>query len=221
MFDGPSATKIGPQVGAQERFLASNADIAIYGGAAGGGKTVGLLLEPCRHMDNADFGGVIFRRQAIQVRAEGGLYDTSFSIYAPLGATPQLSPYPKWIFPSGAQISFNHLTTDSDLLSWQGSQIPFIGFDELTHFTERQFFYMLSRNRSISAIRPYIRATTNPDVDSWVANLIAWWIDQDTGYAIKERSGVIRWFVRLDDKFHWADTRDELVKQFPELLPKS
>jgi len=216
-----TSNAIMPQPGPQSAFLASRADIAIYGGAAGGGKSYALLLEPCRHMENPDFGGVIFRRQAIQVRAEGGLYDTSFGIYGQLDATPMSSPYPKWTFPSGASISFNHLSGDSDLLSWQGSQIPFLGYDELTHFTERQFWYMLSRNRSVSAIRPYIRATTNPDADSWVAKIIAWWIDQDTGYAIQERSGVVRWFIRLDDTLHWADSRQELADKFPMLQPKS
>ena len=44
--------RIGPQKGPQERFLATSADICIYGGAAGGGKTFGLLLEPIRHMNN-------------------------------------------------------------------------------------------------------------------------------------------------------------------------
>lgn len=213
--------RLEPQAGPQTAFLSTSADIAIYGGAAGGGKTYGLLLEPCRHIDNKDFGGVIFRRQAIQVRSEGGLYDTSFGIYPYLDAIPKMSPYPSWVFPSGASISFNHLTTDSDLLSWQGSQIPFIGFDELTHFSERQFFYMLSRNRSVSTIKPYIRATTNPDVDSWVANLIAWWINQDTGFAIPERSGIVKWFIRLDDKLIWADSRQELVDKYPQLMPKS
>ena len=217
----PDENDLAPQPGPQTAFLSSPADIAIYGGAAGGGKTYGLLLEPCRHIENAEFGGVVFRRQAIQVRSEGGLYDTSFSIYPHVDGIPRLSPYPSWTFPSGSSLSFNHLTTDSDLLSWQGSQIPFIGFDELTHFTERQFFYMLSRNRSVSSIRPYVRATTNPDVDSWVAALIAWWIDQDTGYAIPERSGVVKWFVRLDDKLMWADTRQELLFKHPLLLPKS
>ena len=214
-------TRIGPQPGPQTDFLSSLADICIFGGAAGGSKTYGLLLEPTRHIDNPDFGGVIFRRQAIQVKAEGGLFDTSIGIYSVLGAIPRLSPYPTWIWPSGAQISFNHLANDSDLLSWQGSQIPFIGWDELTHFTARQFWYMLSRNRSVSGIRPYIRATTNPDADSWVAELISWWINQDTGFAIPERSGIVRWFVRIDDKMMWANSRQELEHKFPELSPKS
>lgn len=214
------ANDFGPQPGPQEAFLSCGADIAIYGGAAGGGKTYGLLLEVCRHADNPDFGGVIFRRQAIQVKSAGGLYDTSFNIYPHLGAIPHLAPYPNWTFPSGANLSFNHITNDTDLLAWQGSQLAFIGFDELTHFTQRQFFYMMSRNRSVSSIRPYIRATTNPDADSWVAKLIEWWID-DAGFAIPERSGVVRWFVTIDDKFMWGDSFDELKSRFPQLIPKS
>ena len=94
-------------------------------------------------------------------------------------------------------------------------------FDELTHFTRKQFFYMLSRSRSGCGIRPYIRATCNPDADSWVAELIAWWIDQDTGFAIPERSGVLRWFIRVNDELRWADTKEELLDIAPSSRPKS
>jgi hypothetical protein len=72
---------------------------------------------------------------------------------------------------------------------WQGAQIPLICFDELTHFRAHQFFYMVSRNRSTCGVRPYIRATCNPDADSWVANFLAWWIDPETGFPIPERAG--------------------------------
>ena len=88
-----------------------------------------------------------------------------------------------------------------------------IGFDELTHFTKAQFFYMLSRNRSACGIRPYVRGTCNPDADSFVADLIAWWIDQDTGYAIPERSGVIRFMGRLNDEIIWGDSVEEVVRK--------
>lgn len=106
------------------------------------------------------------------------------------------------------------------MYGYQGAQIPLICFDELTHFTEAQFTYMMSRNRSTCGVHPYIRATCNPDSDSWVARFIAWWIDQDTGYAIPERSGIIRYFIRLDGEIHWGDTRDELAAKYhvdPEL----
>ena len=62
------AEVVRPQPGAQARFLASPADIAIYGGAAGGGKTWALLMEPLRHLGNPGFGAVVFRRSTVQVR---------------------------------------------------------------------------------------------------------------------------------------------------------
>ena len=94
-------------------------------------------------------------------------------------------------------------------------------FDELTHFSRKQFFYLLSRNRSACGVRPYVRATTNPDADSWVAEFISWWIDQDTGMAIPERAGVLRWFARISDSLIWADTKHELKAKHPECEPKS
>lgn len=103
---------------------------------------------------------------------------------------------------------------ESTKYDWQGSQIPLIMFDELTHFSESVFFYMLSRNRSMCGVKPYIRATCNPDADSWVANFISWWIDQDSGYPIEERCGKIRWFIRRDEKVYWADRKQDLWEQF-------
>jgi len=211
---------IRPQPGPQEQFLASSADIVFYGGAAFGGKTFALLLEAVRHTDNPQFGAVIFRRTTKQVTAEGGLWDTSEQIYPLLDARPNYSRL-AWDFPSGARLTFAHLEHEKDKFNWQGSQIALIGFDEVTHFSAGQFWYLLSRNRSTCGVRPYVRATCNPDPDSFVAELIAWWIDPETGYAIPERSGVVRWFVRYHDELHWADTPEELRERFPGIEPKS
>ncbi len=203
--------EIRPQAGPQEAFLATPADIAIYGGAAGGGKTWALLMEPLRHVGNRDFGAVIFRREATQITNEGGLWDEAAKLYPLLRARPRLAPRPIYLFPGGARVSFAHLNLENDVLNWHGAQIPLIEFDELTHFSRAQFFYMLSRNRSTCGVRPYVRATCNPDADSWVAEFIAWWIDPDTGLPIPRRSGVVRWFVRVGDALHWGDRADELA----------
>lgn len=211
---------IRPQQGPQEAFLSSAADIAIYGGAAGGGKTFGLLMEPLRHINNSDYGMVIFRKTSVQVRNEGGLWDESLKIYPFQGGRGSESIL-NWRFPSGMAVKFSHLEYDKNVLNWQGSQIPTLGFDELTHFTEYQFFYMLSRNRSTSGVPGYVRCTTNPDKNSWVRKFIDWWIGPD-GFPIKERGGVLRWFIRQDDKIIWADTRNELVKTYgKDTMPKS
>lgn len=204
---GPETIK--PQPGPQTAFLSSSADIAIYGGGAGGGKTWGLLMEPLRHVTNPGFGAVFFRRSTVQIRNEGGLWDESTTLYPLLRADPKEHTL-SWSFPSGASVSFAHLEHDKTRFNWQGSQIPLICFDELTHFTPTQFWYMVSRNRSMCGVRPYIRATCNPDADSWVADLIAWWIDQDTGLPIPERAGQLRWFVRVGEDLRWADDPSEL-----------
>lgn len=199
-----------PQPGPQTTFLSSPADIAIYGGAAGGGKTWALLMEPLRHISNPGFGAVTFRRSTVQIRNEGGLWDESAVLYPQLGAEPKEHVL-TWAFPSGASCSFAHLEHDKTRFNWQGSQIPLINFDELTHFTPTQFWYMVSRNRSMCGVRPYIRATCNPDADSWVADLISWWVDQETGQAVPERAGKLRWFVRVGEDLKWADDPAELA----------
>lgn len=210
------SVEIRPQPGPQTQFLATSADIAIYGGAAGGGKSYALLLEPLRHVQTRGFGAVIFRRTSPQIRNQGGLWDKSIEIYQPLGARP-VQTLLDWHFPSRATISFRHLEHESTRLEWQGAQLAFVGWDELTHFTETQFFYLVSRNRSTCGVRPYIRATTNPDPDSWVKKFISWWIDGATGLPIVERSGVLRWMLREGDEIHWFGTRDEALAARAEL----
>src|SRR4029077_1179025 len=82
-------------------------------------------------------------------------------------------------------------------------------------------FYLLSRNRSTCGVRPYIRATCNPDADSWVAEFLAWWIDPETGFPIPERAGVLRYYVRVSGKIIWADQPQDLMQHLPppETLP--
>jgi predicted phage terminase large subunit-like protein len=205
--------EIKAQPGPQEMFFSTSADIAIFGGAAGGGKSWALLVEPLRHYNNPKFGGVIFRRNATQVRAEGGLWDASHEIYSKLEGRPKEMTL-EWSFPTNFRMRFAHLEHEKSVLDWQGSEIPFMGFDELTHFTAKQFWYMLSRNRSTSGVSGYIRATCNADCESWVRELIDWWIDPETGLPINERAGVIRWFIREGDSLTWASTREELIRRF-------
>lgn len=214
-----------PQPGPQTEFLNCKADIAIFGGSAGSGKTYGLLVEPLRHIPNKDFGAVIFRRTSTQIRNEGGLWDESCTIYPKFKATPRETVL-DWIFPSGAKVKFAHLQYETDVIDWLGAQIPFIGWDQLENFTEQQFFYMLSRNRSLCGVKPYVRATCNPvpeddEIGGWLHRLIQWWINPETGLPIEERSGVIRWLVRVSDELHWGDSPDGLRELFPGCEPKS
>lgn len=201
----------------QEEFMSNSADIVIYGGAAGGGKTWSLLYECLRHVNNPKFGAVLFRKNTNQIMNQGGLWDASFDLYTRYpGAKGIKSPAPYWKFPSGAKVNFRHLERDEDVYKWQGAEICLLCFDELTHFTEKQFFYMLSRNRSTCGVKPYVRASCNPDADSWVSTFIQWWWDPDTGYAIPERSGKIRYMARVSEEIVWGDTPDDVIRAAEE-----
>lgn len=203
--------EIKPQKGFQEQFLKTSADIAIGGGSAGSGKTYALLLESLRHINIKQFGGVIFRRTSPQIKSEGGLWDTAKGLYTSIGGKPK-DVAMECNF-GVSKIKFSHLEYEKNIYDWQGAQIPFIGFDELTHFTKSMFFYLMSRNRSMCGIKPYMRATCNPDPDSFVSDLIEWWINQDTGYPIPERSGKLRYFVRHSDNEVWGDSKEEVYEK--------
>lgn len=219
---------IKPQRGFQENFLASPADIVIGGGSAGAGKSFALLMEPIRHAHVRGFYGVIFRRTTVQVKNSGGLWDTSKELYLKLrdsaGRVAEATEAPpKWKFPSGATLLFSHLEHEHTKLGWDGSQMAFIGFDELIHFTESQFWYLVGRNRTTCGVKPYVRATTNPQTSGWVKRLIAWWIYPDDyeidslrGMPIRERAGVLRYFARIDERIYWSDSREGVLDFVPE-----
>src|SRR5712672_3565961 len=129
----------------------------------------------------------------------------------------------EWRWPRAGKIKFSHLQFETTVHDWQGAQITLICFDELTHFTAHQFFYMVSRNRSTCGVRPYIRGTCNPDADSWVADFLAWWINPESGLPIPERACVLRYYVRVAEYTIWADRPEELTRHLPQAedLPPS
>lgn len=150
----------------QVRFMERSEYEALYGGAAGGGKSDALLVEALRQVEIPDYRGIIFRKTYPQLSE---LIDRSRALYT--------LAYPKaryndskhyWAFPSGAKIYFGAMQHSKDKTNYQGKRYDFVGFDELTHFTWEEYSYMFSRNRPSKSPRSsrrticYIRATTNP-----------------------------------------------------------
>ena len=195
----------GPQPGAQEKFCACEADIAIGGGSFFGGKSVSLCMLAGRNVDNQYYNGVIFRRTYPEIVAGGGLWDIARRMYPQLGGVPTENDL-TYTFPAGSKIKFSHLQYEKDLTSHLSSAYCFLGFDQLEEFTENMFFFLLSRNRPAPGYlwKCRCRATCNPR-PGWLADLIQWWWDPDTGYPIKNRSGIIRYFTRLKGKIIWVD----------------
>lgn len=206
-----------PQPGFQTQALSTPADIAIFGAAAGVGKSWTLLMEGGRSVELPGYTAMGFRRTSPQLRNPGGLLDASRKLYPHLGGKLRENEM-EWRFPTlrgedPSVLRLSHLQYDKDVESHQGAEYAFLFFDELTHFTENQFWYLISRNRSTCGVRPYTRASCNPDPDSFVASLVEWWIDQDTGYPIQERKGVIRFLIRLSGVLVWGATKQEVYDQ--------
>lgn len=201
----------------QRRALASRADSVIYGGAAGGGKTDALKAKAMRHVAVPGYAALIFRQTSKQLRQPGGLWEKSRELYSAMGGSPNETDL-TWKFTAPATITFGYIEHDRDLANFKGAQCAFIGFDQLEEFTWRQYTYMQSRNRSTCGVQSRMFSTCNPDPDSFLRSFLAWYIDDNTGYAIEERSGVVRYYVMVDDSPVWGDP-DVLARTYdPESI---
>lgn len=196
---------IRPQAGPQTLFLdLTEVDIVIFGGTVYGGKTYALLLDPLHYVHESLFKAVLFRRTKVQIRNEGGLWDTSTEVYPYAGARP-LENILEWRFPSGATVRASHMEHESNRYDWDGAQLEWVGFDQLEAFSRKQFFYLLSRTRSVSGIRPKIRGSCNPpdtEVGEWLKELLAPWIDEK--FEEPAESGEVRYMINDSGGIRWV-----------------
>ena len=151
-----------PNKGPQTEFLAASEREVLYGGAAGGGKSYGLLADPMRYFSNPNFNGLILRRSNDELREliwkSQELYPKAFK-GAKWGEKKS-----QWTFPSGAKLWLTYLERDQDVLRYQGQAFSYIAFDELTQYpTPFAWNYLRSRLRTTDPTLPiFMRATTNP-----------------------------------------------------------
>lgn len=160
MKDGSRRVIWSPQP-RQRLFLSRPEDEALYGGAAGGGKSEALVMEALRQVHVGHYRALILRKSYPQLTE---LIDKSMRYYPAAfpGARYKASAH-AWVFPSGAVIRFGSLPHPQDKLHYQGLSFDYVAFDELTHFTYEEYAYLISRNRpSGPGTRCYVRATANP-----------------------------------------------------------
>ena len=166
----------------QNRFLASRAGEALYGGAAGGGKSAAQLACPLRWIHNGHFRGLYLRREATYL---GDAIDKSESLYPLLGGRLVRTPRVMWTFPSGATIWFNHCEHEKHIRNYDSFEFSLVLFDELTHFTEKMYLGIRARLRGTDPTLPYwSRAGTNPGGEGhdWVFRRFSPWLDRRPEY---------------------------------------
>lgn len=155
-----------PHPGPQERFCRSAVFEALYGGSAGPGKTDCLVALPTFYVDRPGYRALLLRRTFPQLQE---IIDRCWRLFPTIGGEYRASEH-RWTFPTGdapkgqkATIQLGHMQHEDDRYNYQGKDFHFVGFDELTQFTEKQYTYLFSRTRSTDPhIPPEVRSTTNP-----------------------------------------------------------
>jgi predicted phage terminase large subunit-like protein len=209
---------VGPNPGPQSEYVRSAADITIFGGSAGPGKSWGTLFRMGLHADQyPGYYGVIFRRESTQITGGGGLWEESMKLYPIWNARPRAGGILDWRWPNRSMIEMRHLQHAGDEIAHHGKQYAEVAFDELPTFLEQQFWYLFSRLRSTCGFRSKMVATANPDSESWVRKLVDWWIGED-GLARADRANKKRYFVRDGDTLVWGNTRNECRAAAPHVL---
>jgi len=207
--------------GPQTDFLAAAETDVLYGGAAGGGKSYAMLVDPLRFAHRAAHRALILRRSMPELRE---LIDKSRELYPKAFPGCKFREVEKiWTFPSGAKLEFGYLERDADVYRYQGQAYSWIGFDEITHLnTEFSWNYLASRLRTTdSEITPYMRCTANPGGSgaTWVKKRYVNPAPSNESFVGKD--GLTRKFIpaRLEDNPYLAEDGryEQMLKALPEV----
>lgn len=219
---------IAPASKPQELFLTTPdwVDICFYGGQAGGGKTWAGLAHHAKYMDDPLYRGLTLRRTTPMLLKPGAVWDEAKQLFKELDPKCQIKIKDMKIIPrSGAEISFSHFERVDDTDNFQGAQISSCVMEELCQFEESQFNYILSRLRTKAKMKPNMRATMNPDPNSWVRKYVDWYLyppeHELFGRPDPAKQGIIRWFIRVNNELYWGDTQEELLEKYPKSTPLS
>lgn len=152
----------------QYAFISSSAFEILYGGAAGGGKSYGQLVDAMLYaLKYPKSKQIIFRRTYPEL--EKSLIRTSFEVYPKEIYTFNKSSH-TGTFKNGSIIDFAYCDREDDVYKYQSAEYDVIRFDELTHFTETMYVYLISRCRGANGYPKHIKSSTNPGGigHSWV-----------------------------------------------------
>lgn len=152
----------------QTAFLLMN-DVkeVLYGGAAGGGKSVAQLMAALQYVDIPGYSAILFRKTYADLSLPGALISMSKDWLMPFvesGEVKWSEKDKKYTFPSGATLAFGYLESENDCYRYQGAEFQYIGMDEVTHIAPSNYRYLFSRLRKPKSLKVPLRfrATANP-----------------------------------------------------------
>lgn len=188
----------------------------------GGGKTYNGLLKHLKYVDNPHYRGLVVRKSSSTIMKSGFLFDEAKGLYRSFEPNVQIKyKAQKFIFPSGAEIVFTHLSTDEDAESMRGGQFSHALLDESTELKEDHVLRVFSRIRSKAGIPPQMVLTANPNPDSFLRKWVDWYLlpegHEHAGRADPEKDGVIRYFLRINNEMCWGDSKEELIERYGDV----
>lgn len=147
----------------QEAFIRLNRLEAFYGGAAGPGKSSGLLAAALKYVDRPGYDAMIMRRTYTELKQPNALMDMTREWIGGKGPRYNQTDH-QWTFPSGARLTFGYFATEEDRERYKSAEYDFIGIDEVTGWTEERYLFMFSRLRRAltSTIPTRMRCASNP-----------------------------------------------------------
>ena len=207
-----------PHDGCQRAMVQANVDVCFAGGVLAAGKTFGAALSTAEPSLDARWRGLVVKNNIDDLKRGGGVIDTFSKELYGSEAAMRNSDMPRLTFPNGAWIDFCHLADQSYrtiMRRFKSSQYDWIYFDELTEFSWDAFRALLTRNRGKSSYAGKCLATMNPERESWIRELIDWYIGED-GFIDPDRDGVVRYFYVMGSDVKsvvWGDTKEEVYMQ--------
>ena len=208
----------------QQKFIDSEAFETLFGGAAGGGKSYGQLVDALLYaLKYKKSKQIIFRSTFADL--EKSLIRVSLEVY-PLSIADYNSSKHTWKFQNGSIIDFGYIQYEKDVYQYQSAEYDVIRFDELTHFTEFMYTYMISRCRGANPYPKRIKSSTNPGGvgHSWVKERFVDIGEPNTVHTCKLETGqeVTRIFIPslvTDNKF-MLDYDPDYIKRLDALPEK-
>ena len=215
---------IGPCSRKQEMYVKSEADVTIFGGAAGSGKSEIGVIDFLKYVDTPNFIGLITRLTTPQLKGPGGIFAKCKRYFDKTypGQYYWREKDGKFVFPhSNAEIYLKHYQTEADYENFQGVEANLFLIDEGTQFSVDKVNYIMSRMRNPNCpeVHPHMKITCNPDADHFLRAWVDWYL-KDDGRPDPEKDGILRYFAMEDGNFIFADTKEELVERTGQDISK-